>query len=102
MPPLGISPLPTVIGPGPQGDQGPVGPRLIMFGASAYTATALRYARPFTTDLTVSTTLVELVNNTPGYLANLFFRVNSNTADSDATITVYKNGSATALTCLLT
>lgn len=102
MPPIGISPLPTIISPGDQGDRGPIGPRLIYFGASGNTFTTTRaYYQPYSTDFNISTTIIEIVNNVDGYLANLFFRVNSNAADSDATIAVFKNGVITALQCVL-
>lgn len=102
MPPLGISPLPTVIGPGDQGDRGPIGPRLFYFGGITNTFTTTRvYYNPFSTDFNVSTTLIEVVNNVDGYLANLIFRLSSNAADSTSTIAVFVNGSITALQCTL-
>lgn len=98
---IGISPLPTVIGPGPVGQQGPVGKRLYYFGCNASLVTSPYWFYPYSEFFNNAPTAQELMNVTAGYLANLFIDCDANNADSDTEIRVYLNGTPTSLVVTL-
>ncbi|MBA2687795.1 MAG: hypothetical protein H0U64_06825 [Gemmatimonadaceae bacterium] len=101
---IGVSPLPTVIGLATvTGDQGPAGPRQIYFGCASSTFTTTpAYYYPNSTIFTITTLPVPVEVNVAGYLRNLFVRTTTNACDTDTTFVVYLNGSATALSVVLT
>ena len=97
---IGLSPAPAEMGPvGAVGDAGPIGSQMIAFGAASVANVTTRvYYWPYTVGFNSTTTINEIEIKVAGYLANLFFRVDANSADTDTVVTVYVNGAATALT----
>jgi hypothetical protein len=99
---IGISRL-TPISPGDAGDPGPIGNRLLYFGASQNDYVTTRaYYWPYSTAFGVLTSgPLELVIDRAGTLANLIVHAYVNALDTDTTFNVWLNGATTALTVIL-
>lgn len=99
---LGVSRL-TPISPGDVGDPGPIGNRLLYFGATQNDYIVTRaYYWPYSTAFGVSTAgPLELVIDRPGVLRNLILHPYVNALDTDTTFNVWLNGATSALTVVL-